>query len=390
MGVALAFSELERLLGNVIRCRDALRALDHVIHKAKLFNSGRFPLTVEYIGIGGSSLDSDEVADIDIVLCCSGRPEYFDDWLAFKRLLHEKFGIIWGIIVNLMDYVPKVTINHVIDYYRKNLADIGFKDWWINEWFTWLRISDFRYGIERGVPLVRFSLRELVERFFKHKWIGKRLEMHLKIIDGAGKKIRDFMETDIPYVIVWRRNAGLVVPSNRELLDFFRREYYELTDIATKILQNRFHELPPVYWDIEHALKAKSPSPIFLNEFMKICLETIGKIMDRAKEMIKERISKLTTMPSPREDVNSLMESCRNLRNTIKEILALKYIINTLADYMPIEKAAHKAHGDINEFLKQLKNYIVRNGPRHGYNRFILRKLVSELIIQDTHTITRR
>ncbi|RLG82773.1 MAG: hypothetical protein DRO40_06800 [Thermoprotei archaeon] len=64
------------MLKGVIRSKEALRALNHVLNKVKSFNLSRRPLMIEYINIGGSSLSPEKIRDTGIVLGYSCRVEY--------------------------------------------------------------------------------------------------------------------------------------------------------------------------------------------------------------------------------------------------------------------------------------------------------------------------
>lgn len=127
----------------------------------------------------------------------------------------------------------RVSIDRIIEKYYDEIIGLGFKDWWINYWLKWTRISDFGWGIDRGVPIVYFTLRELVERYIKHKW-EERLGIHIKMVNEDERKAIDFIPTKIPYVTVWRKDQGIVKPSAQELEKFFIQKYNELLDIVAR------------------------------------------------------------------------------------------------------------------------------------------------------------
>jgi len=160
--------KLGDVLEGVVENRVVFKAIDHVLSRVKSFNSSKYPLTIEYIGLGGSALSSKEIDDIDIVLGCSTRGEYANDWKEFKKLLFEKFNELWSFIVDVSLFTRRATIDDVIEEYFNEIKDLGFKEWWINEWFKWLRITDFKWSVDRGIPIVYFSLKELVERYMKY------------------------------------------------------------------------------------------------------------------------------------------------------------------------------------------------------------------------------
>ncbi|WP_048191748.1 hypothetical protein [Pyrolobus fumarii] len=136
----MSVSNPEDTLRNIVRSKIVFRALRHVVKRVESFNSGRFPVAIELVGLGGSALLAEDVGDIDVVLGCSVKREYVAEWKSFKRLLHEKLGELWLIITEVSSRRGRATIDAIISEYYDRLRELGFKDWWIREWFRWLRV----------------------------------------------------------------------------------------------------------------------------------------------------------------------------------------------------------------------------------------------------------
>ena len=160
---------LKLLLGDVIKSNVAFRALAHVISRVNSLNKAKFPITVEAIGLSGSALTSKEIGDIDIVLRCAPKSRFAEEWEKFMKKLHEKFGELWSLIVESSYFTSRVTMDFVIENFYDEIVRLGFKEWWIEEWLRWTRVSDFRWSVDRSLPIVYFGLRELIERYTKHR-----------------------------------------------------------------------------------------------------------------------------------------------------------------------------------------------------------------------------
>ena len=83
--------------------------------------------------------------------------------------LHEKFGELWSLIIESSYFTSRVTMDFVIENFYNEIVRLGFKKWWIEEWLRWTRVSDFRWSVDRSLPIVYFGLRELIERYTKHR-----------------------------------------------------------------------------------------------------------------------------------------------------------------------------------------------------------------------------
>ena len=374
---------LKLLLGDVIKSNVAFRALAHVISRVNSLNKAKFPITVEAIGLSGSALTSKEIGDIDIVLCYAPRRRFAEEWEKFIRTLHEKFGELWSLIVESSYFTSRVTMDFVIENFYDEIVRLGFKKWWIEEWLKWTHVSDFRWGVDRGLPMVYFGLRELIERYIKHGWHGKRLEVHIEGIEKV-------LASKIPHVIVWRRRRGLVRPSMKELKEFFLKEQQELLNLSTNVVKGNWFELPRVYWDVNTALESKFEIPqYFVHGFVMQCFVEAKKIHDRAKKELKNKIKELgkRIKKPPKKKLSNIVKYNRELRNLLKEILAYTYIINTIKYHDTITKPLYRIRDkSMHTYLRELKKYLIRNGVRHGHRKYILEKALHNLIWEFTTT----
>ncbi|OYT44040.1 MAG: hypothetical protein B6U85_10610 [Desulfurococcales archaeon ex4484_42] len=364
-----------RQLEDIIKGKEALRALAHVIIRAHSFNTGMFPLVITSVGISGSSLREVEVEDIDVILECSMKSELMSEWRDFKRKLSENFNKIWSFITEVSTLTGRATINHIIENFRDELIDLGFKDLWINEWFPWMRVSDFRRGIEKGLPIPYFDVKDLVSRYVKYGWRGKRLEVHV-VIEGEASLIK------IPYVRVWTNKEGVIVPDNKVLKKYFIDERKELITLSMNIIKGSWAELPPAYFNIKSALESTFEETTLISNAIKPYVLKSKEIHDKVKKMLLNEIKELEKLvkESPKEDITELMEYNTALSKKLKRMLVHAYIINTVKRYDIIIKIAGKAHvKDINSYVNELRKYIIRNAAYQGLRRKILREILQNV-----------
>jgi len=364
-----------RQLEDIIKGKEALRALAHVIIRAHSFNTGMFPLVITSVGISGSSLREVEVEDIDVILECSMKSELMSEWRDFKRKLSENFNKIWSFITEVSTLTGRATINHIIENFRDELIDLGFKDLWINEWFPWMRVSDFRRGIETGLPIPYFDMKDLVSRYVKYGWRGKRLEVHV-VIEGETSLIK------ISYVRVWTNKEGVIVPDNKVLKKYFIDERKELITLSMNIIKGSWAELPPAYFNIKSALESTFEETTLIRNAIKPYVLKSKEIHDKVKKMLLNEIKELEKLvkESPKEDITELMEYNTALSKKLKRMLVHAYIINTVKRYDIIIKIAGKAHvKDINSYVNELRKYIIRNAAYQGLRRKILREILQNV-----------
>ncbi len=117
----------EQLRG-IVKSDVALKALAHVIDRASSLNRGRFPVYIDVVGLGGSALSVEDIGDVDVVLCCSPRKKYMEEWKRFELKLQEKFVDLWSLIVESSHLISRVTMDFIIKEFYDKLVDMGFKD----------------------------------------------------------------------------------------------------------------------------------------------------------------------------------------------------------------------------------------------------------------------
>ncbi len=180
---------MDNELSRVIKSRVAIRAIQHVIDRAKQFNEDYFPVKIKSIGIGGSSLRVAKPRDIDIFVEAQAIDDIWYEFEEFRRRLNNNFRLFVNAMYKIQEKKGRATINDLIDAIRDNLIKSGFKDVWIEKWLPWLRITDIRYGINVGIPLISFEIYDLIKRYLKSGWHGRRLEIvQVTITDPKGHK----------------------------------------------------------------------------------------------------------------------------------------------------------------------------------------------------------
>jgi len=361
-----------------IKSNAALKALAHVIFRAEQINSGFYPITIDQIGVGGSILRSKDVGDVDIVAVSSNKPEYVNEWKQFKELLGENFVRIWKLLSITRDRSSKgkATVKDMISLYRKELIELSFKEVWIKHWFSYLRVSDFWYGIDRGLPLVCFDENKLITRCLKSGYAGKRIEIHVKI------KGRSSFE-DIPYIVVWQKDTGLTDVSTNELLEYFEKEHEKLMDIATNLKERKIENLPFIYYSVIYALQIKpDEEPQFgyldytASDLHRIIITTMYK---EAVKLLQEKFEDLRKYINVKPaDIKEFMDFNSKLRCQLQELSTLPYIIDRFTAQKFWDIATSKC-ADIYKFLNYITRYIIRNGVARGHRKDILVSLISRL-----------
>ncbi len=367
-------------LRSIVKSGVALKALDHVIDRVSSLNSGRFPVYIDVVGLGGSALSVEDVGDVDVVLQCSPRKEFMKEWEMFEQKLQGKFAELWSLIIESSRLMGRATMDFIIKEFYDELVNLGFKDWWIKEWLVWSRVSDFRWAVDEGVLIPYFDEKRLVERYVKYGWHGRRLEVHVKI---EGK----ILHSKIPYVTVWTREKGIVKPGKKELREFFLKEQHELLSLSTRVIKGLWHELPPIYYSVSLALKSKFEIPHYLmHGFVGLCLIKNREIHEEAKKALVMEIKNLKKLvrKQPKRELTKIMRYNRILRNTLKKILAYTYIVNTIEQCDIVMKILSKIRKKtMEEYLSELKRYILRNGVRQGLRKHILEEALKKSIREE-------
>ena len=102
--------------------------------------------------------------------------------------------------------------------------------------------------------------------------------------------------------------------------------------------------------------------------------EQLGGLGQKLEE-IKEY-----TEQQPKGKLKETIKFNRNLKVIIKEILVLSYIINTITDNNVLFKLITWTSVEtVENYLKELQKYIIRNGGRQGYRRAILKRIFQTL-----------
>lgn len=226
--------KLESLRG-IIRFRKAIDAICHVIGRVRKFNEAYNPFKIKLVGIGGSSVRTETPRDIDIYIEASTIPGIWQDWINFKHKLDEHIDILVDLLWTAREHKKRATINDLIKDARKELLKQGVGDKQFDSWFKWLRISDIQFGLNHGIPIVDFSGEKLVTRFITAGWKGRKLEIHSAILDI--EKNSWIVHYDIPHLVVWKINEGVIIPSEDNIKVFNQREYVRLSKLAIDILE---------------------------------------------------------------------------------------------------------------------------------------------------------
>lgn len=361
-----------------IKSNIAFKALAHVILRAKQINSGFYPIIIDHIGVGGSVLRSKDVGDIDIVVVSSNRPEYASEWEQFKKLLRENFIPLWELLSLTRDKSGKgkATIKDMISLYRERLTELGFKEKWIKCWFSYLRVTDFRYGIDRGLPLVFFDEKELITRYLKKGYAGKRMEIHVKIRGRIPFE-------DIPYIVLWRKNRGLTNVSTKELLEYFKKEYERLINIVTDLRERKMENLPPIYYSVIYALQNKldeEPQLGYLEYTSDIHKMIIISMYEETVKLLREKFELLKEYINIKPTgVEEFIDSNSKLRRQLQELLALAYIIERFTTSKFRNIVIMSRYGDAHKFLNEITKYIIRTGVVRGYRKDALLSLINRL-----------
>ncbi|GAH97728.1 unnamed protein product [marine sediment metagenome] len=234
--------DLPLQLKGVVKSGIALKAIHHAISRVKQFNNqnNHFPVEIRSVGIGGSSIRSEDPNDIDLFVEAHEIKNIWE-WRKFRGTLNSNVYELNKIALDLHKREGKVTISRMIEADKDELLALGFEELWIKNWFKWLRCSDIGWGplVVRVAKneVVNFSEYQLISRFIKDGWRGKRLEVHISSFDLRGKRItRDEWQR----VIIWKkkkRTEKIVTPNEKDIHEHLQNEYKKLLDISKKIIK---------------------------------------------------------------------------------------------------------------------------------------------------------
>lgn len=226
-------------LKKIVKSDIALAAIFHTIHRVKQFNNGYFPFRIKSLRIGGSSLRIEKPKDIDLFVEAHAISNLWQEWRRFDETLNSKMYEIYNLAHELCEIGEKATIGKVIEKAKDRLVKLGFEAPWIENWLPWVRISDIKWGLDRSGIIAYFSEDELISRFIKDGWKGKRLEIHVLSYDLEGQR-RD-AHGDVPSVMIWEAEKGIVIPEtadrDRHLLDE-RAKLLELSNNLIRIIES--------------------------------------------------------------------------------------------------------------------------------------------------------
>jgi len=215
-------------LEDVVKSNIAIEALYHVVKRAELFNEMYFPVEITKIGIGGSSLRDEKPRDIDISVEARIKKEIYLEWEEFKEILDRNTFRLYELSLELTNIYGRSDILTLIEHFYHELVYLGFKKHWIANWLPWVRISDIKYGYDRGVLDTYFNLEELISRFLKAHWHKKRIEIHFQV--QGKEKLHKFDS-----ITVWDNNSGFLDIDEKELEKYFHLEFKKLKKIIIEI-----------------------------------------------------------------------------------------------------------------------------------------------------------
>jgi len=302
----MEMTQFQRSWESVICSPKAIEALYHVIRRACEFNSeGCFPIRIREVGISGSSLRTDKVRDIDVIVVYVHKTDILPEWSSFMHLLNLRSRDLWLLFYEIEG---KRSIKALIKHKRKELIRLGFKPKWIESWLRWVRVNDIKWGMDRGLLVVYFNEDILVTRYLKQGWKRPRLEIHTAYYDEEkGKLIYRYGE--VPFITVWRADVGIVKPSPAAIHKFLEDEAQTLRRQAEAIVKGQQDSLTNSYrealWAYEN-VKARDPS--------------MRKIVRAIKELMKILMDELRTLLEETPEAASLSDYNTRLHTKMKEV----------------------------------------------------------------------
>jgi|LGVD01.1.fsa_nt_gb hypothetical protein len=275
----------------VIKPKIALKAIHHVKNRVEQFNNQYFPLEMKLVGIGGSCIRSENPKDIDLFVEAYTIQKRWEEWKKFTECLNLNIYKLDKLAFDSREIERKATTNRMIEMAKDKLLALDFKEVWIANWFPWVRISDIKWGLDRGLPLVYFSENELISRYIKDGWKGKRLEIHISFFDPDGNEKSS--SGDVPFLTIWRVGEGIVIPSKKDIEIFLQDEHNKLSKLSKEIIlileskKDQSHwEIPQIYHPTIRIIKDKGEDEHFKNlriEFKSLTtveLEEIKKLVE--------------------------------------------------------------------------------------------------------------
>jgi hypothetical protein len=314
------------------------KTLENVIRCSEKFNISDFPIVIEEIKIYGSVLRKEKAGDIDLILRCFIKPEEWEEWSDFKKVLNGSTFELKELLFELGTADKKASIDGLIQRYRVNIVNLGFKDHWINSWLNWVRVGDIDWGYEKSLSITAFEEEALVLRFFANNCKGKRRQFHVECHHPiTGEQITIPMSN--PSIIIWSSKKGAIEPSNESLTGYLRAEALELITSGKKIIAGS-DDLPVVFRDAIKVSKEDESEVIDRLEKLKNywssngidTLLTIRASLKKGLLKMQETLKLLVSTNTLTLDNASLKGFNTRLRSLLEEIEtlgALCELINT-------------------------------------------------------------
>ena len=120
-----------------------------------------------------------------------------------------------------------------------------------------------------------------------------------------------------------------------------------------------------------------------MHGFVRLCLIKNREIHEEAKRALVMEIKNLKKLIRryPKKELTKIMRYNRMLRNTLKKILAYTYIVNTVKHCDIVIRILNRMHKrTVEEYLFELKRFILRNGVRQGLRKNILEEALQKSI----------
>ncbi len=352
----MEMKQLRQSWGSIIRSPRVIEALCHVIKRARELNSEEyFPVRLREIGISGSSLRTDNVRDVDVVAVYVYRANILPEWRLFKRLLSLGSRDLWYLLDELEG---RRSVETLIRYRREELIRLGLKPKWIESWLRWVRVSDIKWGIDRGLPIVYFDENILISRYLKQGWRRPRLEIHTAYYDEEKDELI-YQYGEVPFVTIWRAGVGIVKPSLATVRRFLEDEAQKLREQAEAIIEGRRDDLTESYrealWAYEN-VEAHNPD--------------IRRIVEVIKELMKILIDELRILLEETPGADSLPSYNTRLRTKMKEVhLAGSILLYIMRNEPKILMTINASKAERDPFDTMLKLVCRSSIRREGFHK---------------------
>ena len=341
---------------NIVKSDKALDAIEFVVNKAERFNSDYFPFKIVLIGIYGSALREIEVGDFDFMLIIKkddSKP--LQEWKNFKEKLISSNNIFLELISKLNVEGYRASTDLIINKYYDELVRYGFKPIWIRNWIKWLRISDVKEGVDRGSSIPFFDIENIVSRYVKERWRGKRLDIQI---------FREKPPEDLAYITIWNIKEGGLEIGEEDVRNYYKAEYRNLY----RVLQ-----------ELAEALNDQSSK--FIENVHPVLASTLqysnmdNHLARKLRQYTMNKINKLYKISEEDEDkyphVNSI------LRQAIKDISIATLIYEKLQNIRYLLKKSQESK---NEDTEKIFNLIYKRIRRYRFRKKQIRKVFLEFL----------